>query len=406
MNILLINHYAGSPDLGMEYRPYYMASQWKKMGHNVLIVCASQAHVRTKQFDIKKDIEYKTIEGIEYLILKTPEYQGNGAKRVLNMFSFVWGLWKNAPKIAKSFKPNFVIASSTYPLDIYPARKIAKKSGAKLVFEVHDLWPLSPMELGNMSKYHPFIFLMQQAENYAYKYCNHVISMLPKTQEHMKNHGLDLQKWHYIPNGILLNESENISLDSELITKLSDWKKNGYFLVAYTGGLGISNALEYLLEAATMLENSAIKILIFGSGPERKKLEDMCVSLHLQNVEFMGQVNKKQIPELLQMMDVLYLGWRKNPLYRFGISPNKLMDYMYSAKPIIHSVNAGNDLVAESNCGISVEAENAPMIAKAILDLKKMPDQNRLELGKNANNFVRQNHDYTKLAADFLHFLE
>lgn len=83
------------------------------------------------------------------------------------MFSFVSKLWWGYKKYIGDFEPNVVIASSTYPLDIYPAYRIAKHFKAKLVFEIHDLWPLSPMLLGGYSKYHPFIVALQVAENYA-----------------------------------------------------------------------------------------------------------------------------------------------------------------------------------------------------------------------------------------------
>ena len=46
MNILLLNHYAGTPALGMEFRPYYLAREWVRLGHRVQILAASYSHVR------------------------------------------------------------------------------------------------------------------------------------------------------------------------------------------------------------------------------------------------------------------------------------------------------------------------------------------------------------------------
>jgi hypothetical protein len=86
------------------------------------------------------------------------------------MLVFVARIFQYFLNLQKDTRPDAVIASSTYPLDIYPAFYISKMSKAKLLFEVHDLWPLSPMELGGMKKTHPFIILMQMAENFAYKY--------------------------------------------------------------------------------------------------------------------------------------------------------------------------------------------------------------------------------------------
>ncbi len=148
MNILVINHYAGAPSLGMEYRQYYLAKEWQRSGHNVLIVTASQTHLRSKQFEVSSKIENKVVEDVNYLVFKTPSYQRNNYKRILNIISFVATFKRNWKKIAKEFKPDAVITSSTFCFDIYTSKRLADLTGAKLIFEVHDLWPLSIMELG------------------------------------------------------------------------------------------------------------------------------------------------------------------------------------------------------------------------------------------------------------------
>lgn len=130
MHIMLINHYAGSNIHGMEFRPYYLAREWVKSGHEVTIITASYSHLRhkNKQIDV---LEEEYVEGIRYLWLPTSAYQGNGIRRLKNMLQFVYQLYKNLSKLA-SLKPDAVIASSTYPLDSYPAYKLAKKQNPSL----------------------------------------------------------------------------------------------------------------------------------------------------------------------------------------------------------------------------------------------------------------------------------
>lgn len=77
MNIILINHYAGSNIHGMEFRPYYLAREWVKMGHNVTIIAASFSHLRQKNPDISAITE-EVIDGIRYIWLPVNKYQGNG----------------------------------------------------------------------------------------------------------------------------------------------------------------------------------------------------------------------------------------------------------------------------------------------------------------------------------------
>lgn len=403
MNILLINHYAGSPSLGMEYRPYYMAREWKKAGHNVLIVAASNAHVRSKQFDSKEIFEYKNIEEIDYLIVKTPAYSGNSLGRIKNMFSFVSKLYFNTNEIIREFKPNAVIASSTYPLDIFPATKIAKLSKAKLIFEVHDLWPLSPMELGGFSKWHPFIMIMQMAENYAYKNADKVVSMLPKALEHMKSHGLKEDKFEYIPNGIILDEWDiTKALPSEHQNAINLEKSNNRQIIAYAGSHGIANALDSLIEAMQKLQDKPVSLFLIGDGPEKENLKELVKSKQIKNVQFLSSLNKNLIPSLLNKMDILYIGLQNQSLFRFGISPNKLIDYLMAGKPIIQAINAGNDIVSDAKCGISVEPENPQKIAEAITQLLNLTDNDKKRLGQNGHQYCIKNHDYTVLSNRFI----
>lgn len=406
MNILLINHYAGSPEKGMDYRPYYLASEWTKLGHTVVILAADRSHLRIVNPRIDKDFTEELINGVKYVWFKTPKYEGNGLSRIINMFTFVRKLMKNKKRIAETYKPDVVIASSTYTPDNYAAYKIAKRAKAKYIYEVHDLWPLSVKELGGYSKWHPFIMLLQHAENYAYKRVDAVVSMLPNTKEHMKSHGLDLCKWNCIPNGIALDEwNSPTSIPSEHETLINELKSKNAFLVGYVGSHGISNSLHTLLEAVSRMIKPDIHFVMIGKGAEKEKLMSYAKENNLVNIHFKENVPKSCIPNLLSKFDALFIGWHKNPLYRFGISPNKLMDYMMSGKPIIHSVEAANDLVRDAQCGISVPPENPDAIADAINKLYSMSGTERLLIGEKGKEHVVANLTYAKLAKEFIEIM-
>jgi glycosyltransferase involved in cell wall biosynthesis len=399
MNILLINHYAGSPELGMEFRPYYMAKEWIKQGHQVLIIGGSFSHLRKEQ----PTKEFEIIDGIHYCWIQMNQYQGNGIGRIISMFTFVLKLLFGYRFYLKDFLPDIVIASSTYPLDIYPARKIAHKYSAKLVYEVHDLWPLSPMEIGGHSKRHPFIMIIQHAENYAYRHCDKIVSLLPNALEHMVRHGLESHKFIYIPNGFDSSEWENCDkLSLSYIEFIQGLHENGFYILGYTGGHAKSNALDYLLDAMKLITNKKVVCIFIGKGQEKNRLKGRVEKESISNVYLLDPVSKKEIPSLLGMMDGLYIGWEKNPLYRFGISPNKLIDYMMVGKPIIHSVNAANDWVREANCGISIEAEDSIAIAEAIDRLFTWDSQKRNLVGMRGKEFVEKKLSYSILAQKFI----
>ena len=429
MNILYLNHYAGSPALGMEYRPFYLAREWVRAGHRVQIVAADYSHVRARQPDAGDE----TLDGIAYRWLPTPPYQGNGAGRVWNIWRFLSQVWRQSHQLVRDFKPDVVIASSTYPMDIWVARRIARISrelankpanqranqradnradnrasvraaGAVLVFEVHDLWPLSPIELSGMSPRHPFIRLCQAAEDAAYRDADVVVSMLPKVQGHMAAHGLDLAKLQIVPNGISLDEWTGTppALRDDLARLIGTQRAAGRTVVGYAGSMGLPNALDVLLDAAALLQAEPIAIVMVGDGHERARLAQRLIDEGLSNVSLLPPVPKAMIPALLALLDIAYIGWQRVPIYRFGIAPNKLMDYMMSGCTVLHSVDAGNDPVAESGCGLTVAPESAPAVADGLRRLAALPVDERKAMGQRGRAFVLAHHTYPVLAQRFL----
>ncbi len=387
-NIWIINQYAGSSNHGMTFRSYFLAKEFIKR-HRVTIFSASFSHVMSNPPSVSKTYTEENINGVEYLWLKVPVYkQSKSLSRLISMFIFLYRLF--FLNVKKRDTPDVIIVSSTSPLPIWKAYFWAKRFNAKLIFEVRDIWPLSIMELGGFKKTNPFVVLLQITENFAYKVSDYVVSVLPKAFEHMKHHGLDLPRFKYIPNGI----------EIKTMIKTDEVNKD-VFKIGYAGTLGIANALKYLIHAAHLIKESNIEIHLLGNGPEKETLMEMVKDKNISNVYFHDAVPKNKVGIFLSKMDALFIGWHFSKIYRFGISANKLFDYLASDKPIINSVDAGNDPVLEAKAGISVKPENPKEIADAILKLYKMPESKRNDLGQNGRVYVEKYHSYEQLAKQY-----
>jgi len=293
-------------------------------------------------------------------------------------------------------------------MDIWVARRIARKAGARLVFEVHDLWPLSPIELSGMSPRHPFIRLVQKAEDDAYRDADVVVSMLPKVHSYMASRGLDLQKLTVVPNGITLDEWQGTPapLRDDVAQAIAECRAAGQTVVGYAGSMGLPNALDYLLDAAKVLQGAPIAIVMVGDGHERARLAQRVAAEGLANVTMLPPIPKAQIPSLLAAIDIAFIGWQRVPIYRFGIAPNKLMDYMMAGCAVLHSVEAGNDPVAESGCGLTVAPESAPAIADGLRQLATLPAAERQAMGTRGRAFVLAHHTYPVLAQRFIQAIQ
>lgn len=391
-----INQYSSTPETAMGGRHYYLAQELVKKGHQVYLIAGRYSHLlrNPKKFEEQYLVE-EIIPNFSFVWVNLPEYQeAHSKQRVLNWFKFSW-LLRNMANVIP-VKPDVILYSSPSLVGYLGAKYLANKFKALFVFEVRDIWPLTLMELGGHSPNHPFIKFMQWIEDRAYKKADYVFSNLYNAVEHMQSRGLDPNKFHWIPNGVSLQEvSQKQPLSSETVAQLPQNK----FIVGYTGTIGVANAIDDLIEAARLLSNNShLHFVLVGSGKEKESLMQRVQSLGLQNITFIDAIPKKQIQSMLEQFDICYIGWQKNSLYRFGIAPNKLPEYLYAGKPIIHAFSGKGDIVQQAQAGITIEAEDPEEIVGAVEQLYSLTEEQRQKLGANGKQFVLQHLEYGMIA--------
>lgn len=394
--VWIINQYAATPERGVAGRHYYLGRELVKQGYNVYVISAGYTHLLRTPVEIKDEFLIEDHHGVKYVWVNVKQYPDAHSKgRIRNWLAFAWKIRKL--KVVISDRPDTVLVSSPSLISYLGARSLAKKYSAKLVFEVRDIWPLSLVEIGKISPKHPFIRFLQWIEDKAYKESDAVLSNLKYSVQHMMSRGMSPHKFTWIPNGLLL---EDVQQSQPLEQSVKSQLPIGKFLVGYTGTLGVANALDVLINAAEQLKNyTDIAFVIVGNGKEKPALQQMVENKGLDNVYFINSIPKAQITSMLEVLQVCYIGLTSDPLFRFGVSPNKLFDYLYAAKPIIYAIDSGEYTPVEDfQAGIQVQAGNSADVAKAVLHLYHASAQEREKMGDNGRVAVLREHEYGMLA--------
>lgn len=393
--VWIINQYASTPQYGLGGRHFYLAQELAKQGHRVYVIAAAPHHLLHKKPVLDGDFNIETVAGFSLVWLKMPPYaQAHSKQRALNWFLFAWRLRHLATIIPH--QPDALLCSSPSLIAFLGAQRLATKYQARLVFEVRDIWPQTLIELGGHSPNHPLIRLMQWVENKAYRDADHVVSNLKNSVEHMVAHGLRRDKFTWIPNGFSQDEVRSPEpLPASVVAQLPQDK----FIVGYTGTLGLANTLDTLILAAEMLQaHTDIAFVVVGKGREKEPLAAMVKRKGLANFVFIDAIPKAQIQSMLAQFDACFIGWVRENLYKFGIGANKIPEYLYSGKPIIHAYSGECDPIHEYQSGVSCPAQDANALATAILRLYHLPAEERKQMGRNGHQAALAQYEYGMLA--------
>ncbi len=396
-NIWIFNQTAGTPDSGWGERHYFLSKYWAKKGYETTIFSGSYNHLFTTQPTISDSTFTKEVvdKGITFCWVKIKKYNPNSVFKLWSMIVFAWKLLFIPSK--EYSKPNTIIISSMPLFSVIPAYILAKKHKAKLIFEVRDLWPQTPIYLKGYSKFHPVVVIMALIEKFGYKKADAIVSVLPNAYHYINNITKKPSKFNYMPNGI---DKELVGKDKLSVETISQLPKNK-FVVGYTGTIGLANAMEFFIETAKLMkENNEIHFVIVGDGYLKSKFIEQTKSL--KNITFIDKIKKSQVQTMLTYFDICYVGRYDSPLYKHGVSYNKYFDYMLAKKPILESSNLIKDPVELSNCGIIVKPENAECIKNGILKFKSLPLNELEKFGKKGYDYVLKYHNFDYLSNIYL----
>lgn len=397
----IINQTAGSPYHGMVYRNYYIAKEWVNQGHNAIIISSSYFHNFTKYPETKGLFTKEIVDGIEYWWVKMPRYsQSRSFGRLLSIFLFpllllFFPIWKLA-------KPDTVIVSGPPHLPILNAWLWSRIYYSTLVYEIRDIWPLTIQKLGGVPWWHPLILILTSFERFAYLLADRVVSVLSRADKHCIGKGMHPVKFAYVPNGIDLKDYKIIENDTG--HKIAEISKK-YFTIIYTGSFGIANNLDHLVKVAeAMKDQGDIAFVFVGGGPDKDKLIEYSKSLN--NLFIFPHVPKDHVPFILQNAHLGYIGAHHSDLYEYGISPNKLFDYMAASIPILMCIDTSDPILENAKAGIKVRTESIDDTKDAILKIKNSSPTERKSLGQNGRLFLEKNHTYDALAEKYVSIAE
>ena len=266
---LIINHNAGSPYHGPNFRSYYAGLEWVKKGIQSTIVCSSFSHKLKKLPQVESDYSIEWIDGIRYIWLKTPPFSGN-AGRLLNFIHFQRRLFMLDKIIQEPV--DYVVCSSPPPFWIWFCRRFAARKGACLIFEARDLWPDVIFETTRLGFVNPAAWCMRIAEIDAYKNADAVVSVNESAIKIMQKRGLSRSRFWPIPNGVSLEADAGKDKVPESAVFCQKLREDGFFVVGYAGALSRIYALAYLAEAAQVLRHEKIAFVLAGTGEYENEL--------------------------------------------------------------------------------------------------------------------------------------
>lgn len=349
--------------------------------------------------EIKGLYRSKKMGRMESVTLNGPQISlGFNFKRVWSWIIFEFNLFRFRNKI-KAFKPDVVIVSSLSILTFLYGVFLKKWLKVPLVLEIRDIYPLTLVEVGKYSPNHPAVKVLGWVEKFGYKHADLILSTLPNASEHIGNVIKKPFRFKWIPMGVdpeyLVNEDQ-----PHLAEQILGPKKGGEFRVGYGGTLGVANALELLFETAEEFENSypQIKFIFIGDGPLKPGFQEKYG--HLSNIRFIPPVKKRELQPLLQEMDILINPCLDVPIYRFGVSPNKWMDYMHAARPLLVAYSGKKCIIDEAGCGIFVEANNKEKLKEGILQFFHTDPAELTEMGARGKAYLYKKLTYKALAED------
>jgi glycosyltransferase involved in cell wall biosynthesis len=391
LKIIYIHQYFRTPTQGGSLRSYYLAKALVEKGYEVEMITTH--HDKKYQ---KVDFEGITIH---YLPVFYDNPLGFG-RRVFAFLKFLYLSYQTAKTIQHA---DICYATST-PLTVgVVAWWLKKRKKMPYFFEVRDLWPQAPIELGFIrhTLLKRFLYFIEKK---IYQNADKIIALSPASVSYIQKIVPD-KKVFLIPN---MADTDFFQLEEKRVEMTQKYGYEGKFVVTYFGTIGLANHLEYLLEIAQEAQNQQqndIHFLIVGKGAKLGSLQKLAQQLGLQNLDFLPHTSKATVKEILNITDAVYVSFWNKPILQ-ATSPNKFFDALASGKLcVVNTVGWLKDLVEQNECGFYAHPENPNQFLEKIKPFLK--DIEKLKTyHKNARKLAETQFSRHELKKYFLELFE
>ena len=402
MKILYFHQHFSTPLGSTAIRSYQMAQKLIARGHEVTMICGSYAGGDTGlKGPFKNNKRIGVVDGIKVIELKLHYSNDDGfIRRTLVFLAFA------AQSIFLALRNDYdlLFATSTPLTAGIPGIFSTWMRHKPFVFEVRDLWPELPKEMGVIKN--PVILgLMNVLEWTTYKSAAALIALAPGIADGICKRGISRGKVTIIPNGCDLKIFGNKDIEP--------WRPKGVskddFIAVFTGTHGIANGLDAVLDAAAELKkrgNNHIKIILIGQGKLKSALVKRAQKENLTNVIFLNPVDKGKLAGLLAASDLGMQILANVPAFYYGTSPNKFFDYIAAGLPVLNNYPGWiANLIEEHRCGFVVEPDNPTAFADALEGAARNKEQLK-KMGNAARKLAEDKFDRDMLSDQFVDWLE
>lgn len=390
--VWILNHYASAPGFPDPTRHFDLAQRLVRQGFDVTVIASSFRRAAGAESVTGRERFLTTlVGGVRFVWLRADvTYSANDAARVRNMIEFAWRAWRKGRSCFDDSvpRPDVVLGSSPHLVTPLVAWLLARRFRARFVFEVRDLWPETFVAFGVVSRWNPITVGLRLLERFLYRRAATVVSLLPEGWRYIVRSGVPKERIVWIPNGVDPSTATAHPVD-----------ERRPFTVMYLGSHGRANVLEELLTAAAILQrkNENVQFVLIGAGKEKCSLVDRASSLALSNLEFRDPVAGDEVQRVMAEADAFVVLFEDTSLYRFGISPNKLFDYMNAGKPVILAGDPAHNYVELAECGITVPARSAEALGDAVIRVSEMSREEQRAMGERGRAYVRGHHNWDLL---------
>ena len=406
MKILLIHQYFLGKNEGGGARFNEMAKIWADEGHSVTVI-AGMRHLAGKNdprykgkiFSHEKDF-YKNTDVHRCYVSGSSKKPGFFS-RIWGYFSFVFSsIWAGLFKVKGKY--DLMIVTSPPLFLAIPAYILSSVKRIPLIFEVRDLWPESAIDTGMISN--PLLIKFSYwFEKTIYKKAKLINVLTPAFKEKLiTNKNIPADKIIYIANAADFSIAEKVAENFDAKKFRKEIGIDDKFVVTYIGAHGIANHLIQIIEAAEKLQDTNVLFQLIGDGMTKASLIEEVKARNLQNVRFIGRVDKALAFKYILASDIGTSVLKKVDTFK-TIYSNKTFDYMSCKKPILLAIDGvSRQLVVEqAKCGVFAEPENPEDIAEKVRQYIR-GDFDLKEQGENGYLYAKEHFDREKLAHKYL----